>query len=314
MIKIPPFDKSNKLILLKSKKHNLTKAKKNKNDEYYTQKSDIQKELKNYKHLFEDKTVFCNCDDPEWSQFYIFFKSKMQEYKIKKLISTHYTENDLYDKSYQLECVVLEEENGKIKETRGLLQGNGDFRSEECIELLKQADIVCTNPPFSLFREYIAQLIEYKKKFLIIGNTNAITYKEIFKLIKNNQLWLGVSPRSMTFNLKNLETKKVNAVWFTNLNHNKRKEELYLTQKYVIDKYQKYDNHVAIEIAKVKDIPINYKGIMGVPITFLEKYNPNQFEIVGFRKGDDGKDLRLNNKDLYARILIKHRKEYNNDY
>jgi len=293
-------------VEFKPNKQNLIEAKRNKNDEYYTQKNDIELELKNYKHLFENKTVLCNCDDPEWSQFYIFFKSNMQEYKIKKLISTHYTENDLYDKSYKLECVILEDIEGSIKETREFLTGNGDFRSKECIELLKQSDIVCTNPPFSLFREYISQIIEYKKKFLIIGNTNAITYKEVFKLIKNNELWLGVSPRSMTFRLGEKGTKIVNAVWFTNLEHNKRKEFLCLNEVYLNTKYQKYDNHDAIEISKVKEIPINYEGLMGVPITFLEKHNPNQFEIVGFRKGNDGKDLKLNNKDLYCRILIKH--------
>lgn len=294
-----------------NKLHN---AKKSKDDEYYTKLSDIEKELKNYKHHFKNKVVFCNCDDPEWSNFYIFFKAKLNEYKIKKLITTHYTENNLYDKAYKLECVILENCNGEIKESKTILNANGDFRSLECIELLRQSDIVCTNPPFSLFRDYVAQLIEHGKKFLIIGNNTSVGYKEIFKLIKDNKLWLGISPRSMKFKTKDNTEKSVNAVWFTNLEHKKRNEELYLNAKYNPDVYFKYDNLDAIEVSKTNNIPSDYSGVMGVPITFLDKYNPEQFEIVGFRKGVDGKDLRLGGKDLFSRILIKNRKGQKNGY
>jgi hypothetical protein len=187
------------------------------------------------------------------------------------------------------------------------LKGNGDFRSEESIQFLKESDIVVSNPPFSLFREYIAQLMEYDKKFLIIGNMNAITHKEIFPLIKDNKLWMGVSPRSMTFILPDKSTKKVNACWFTNLEHYKRNEEMILYKRCNEEEYPEYDNYNAIEVNPVKTIPIDYEGIMGVPITFLSKYNPDQFEIIKFRKGDDNKDLSINGKCPYFRILIKRK-------
>lgn len=285
--------------------NNLHSAKATKDDEYYTDIHDIEKELKHYTKHFENKVVFCNCDDRVWSAFYRFFKSKFHDLKLKKLISTHYTGNNLYDKAYKLECTILEDCDGELKETEIPLNSNGDFRSEECLELLKQSDIVCTNPPFSLFRDYVSLLMEYEKKFIIIGNTNAITYKNIFSLIRENKLWLGISPRSMKFRTSTNEEKQVNAVWYTNLEHKKRNEELYLAEKYHPQTYLKYDNHSAIEVPKTNMIPNDYSDVMGVPITFLDKYNPNQFEIVGFRKGHDGKDLRLNGKDLYARILIK---------
>lgn len=306
--------------------NNLHQAKKQKDDEYYTRLSDIENELKHYKNHFEGKTVFCNCDDPEWSNFYVFFKAKMCEYKIKKLISTHYTENNLYDQAYQLECVILESKNGILKETKTILQENGDFRSPECVNLLKQSDIICTNPPFSLFREYIAQLIEFNKKFLVIGNMNATTYKEIFKLIKDNKVWLGVSPRSMTFDTNN-GSKDVNAVWFTNLEHDKRNEELYLKDNYKTSEYTSYENYEAIEVPTVKKIPKDFKGVMGVPITFLEKFNPEQFEILGLSasagysaevvgipiiKSGDARPI-VNGKVAYARILIKHKKVITNE-
>lgn len=311
----------------KSNKKNLVLAKKAKNDEYYTRLEDIERELLNYKHHFRGKVVFCNCDDPEWSNFYIFFKAKIHEYGIKKLISTHYTGNNLYDESYKLECIIIENENGKIKETKTLLKSNGDFRSQECIELLNQADIVCTNPPFSLFREYIAQLIEYKKKFLVIGNMNAVTYKEIFKLIKDNRLWLGVSPRSMSFITKEKGIKKINAVWFTNLEHQKRNEAIYLKAKYSQDAYRKYCNYDAMEIPKVANLPKDFNGIMGVPITFLEKFNPEQFELIGLSASagycadivgiplvhpGDARPI-INNKVLYARIFIRKKEGYGDD-
>ena len=316
--------------------NNLHQAKKQKDDEYYTRLSDIENELKHYKKHFEGKTVFCNCDDPKWSNFYVFFKENMCEYKIKKLIYTHYIENNLYDQAYQLECVILESENGKLKETKTIIQGNGDFRSPECVNLLKQSDIICTNPPFSLFREYMAQLIEFNKKFLVIGNMNAIAYKGIFKLIKDNKVWLGVSPRSMTFDTNN-GLKDVNAVWFTNIEHDKRNEELYLKEKFLSNNYLVYDNFDAIEVGKTNDIPFDYDGLMGVPITFLDKYNPNQFKIIGIANRGSGdislrskiytkedaknySDLNagpvLKNGDIYkiiyTRILIKHKKDNKN--
>lgn len=292
----------------------LGKAKKIKNDEFYTQFTDIEDELKHYAKHFEGKVVFCNCDDPEMSQFYRFFKAKFQNYKLKKLITTHYTENNLYDKAYKLECVIIDDVNGEPVRTESDLKSNGDFRDDECIELLKQSDIICTNPPFSLFREYIAQLVEHNKKFLIVGNYNSITYKETFELIKENKLWIGVSPRSMTFTKKDKTTADVNAAWFTNLTHEKRdKEFIYLKEKYVVDNYPKYDNYDAIEVSKVKNIPVDYKGLMGVPITFLEKYNPKQFEIIGIDRvlieELTGKVRRftLHGRENYARIVIKHK-------
>ena len=253
----------------------LSSAKKAKNDEFYTQLSDIENELKHYKDHFKDKVVFCNCDDPEESNFWFFFRRKFEDYGLKKLISTHYVENG---SSYAL---ITYSKNGTIQKIK--LEGNGDFRSEECKKYLEEADIVCTNPPFSLFREYVAQLMEYDKKFLIIGNQNAITYKEIFPLIKDNKLWLGMNPVKEFKKPDGTIQKFGNICWFTNLTNNKRNEELILFRRYSDDpsKYPKYDNYDAINVDKVADIPCDYNGVMGVPITFLDKYNPNQFEIVG---------------------------------
>lgn len=296
-----------------SNKDNLQRAKKAKNDEFYTQLTDIEKELQHYKTHFEDKIVYCNCDNPEWSNFYTYFKTHFDEIGLKKLITTHYHPTD---EVYKLEVT----QNGEAKTP---LKGNGDFRSQECIEILKEADIIVTNPPFSLFREYVAQLIEYNKKFIIIGNQNAITYKEIFPLIKNNELWLGVSIhsgdrefrvpddyplRASGFRVDNKGQKfiRVKGVrWFTNLDYKERHEELILYKTYTEEEYPKYDNYDAINVNKTKEIPVDYDGVMGVPITFLDKYNPEQFEIIKFRKGDDGKDLSINGKCPYFRILIR---------
>ena len=232
----------------------LNAAKKAKNDEFWTLMPDIEKEVSQYKDQFEDKVIYCNCDDYRWSNFYKYFKDHFKEYKLKRLIASCLTgEYASYD--------------GSI-ETTGQLQ-NGDFRKEESIELLKQADIVVTNPPFSLFREYVAQLMKYKKKFLIIGNQNAITYKEIFPLIKDNKIWIGInSPKNFKVPLKEVEDSKKqfeengkifqkfgNICWFTNIPHNKRNEKLILTQKYDPKKYPKYDNYLAFEVDKVADIP-----------------------------------------------------------
>ena len=292
----------------------LHKAKKEKNDEFYTQLSDIEYELKNYREHFKDKVIFCNCDDPEYSNFWQYFNKNFDFLGVKKLIATHYQEEI---PSYMLE--MYRDEMGVHTDIR-TLKGNGDFRSPECIELLKEADIVVTNPPFSLFREYIAQLIGFQKKFIIIGTQNAITYKEIFPLIKDNKLWLGYGFRggNAYFSIRNQKeyadgvydkdtglVKFRNCCWFTNLDVSKRHEELILYKSYNPIEYPKYDNYDAINVNKVAEIPIDYDGVMGVPITFLQSYNPEQFEIIKFRKGNDEKDLSVNGICPYFRILIR---------
>jgi len=324
------------------KNRNLHNAKHAKNDEFYTQLTDIEKELSHYRKHFKNKTVLCNCDDPRVSNFFHFFSYNFERLGLKKLITTCYCNDqpDLFSKNDRDEAIYLEYDGAKdgdrIPNPKDIgikyLKGNGDFRSDECIELLKQADIVVTNPPFSLFREYVAQLMEYEKKFLIIGNPNAVTYKEIFPLVKDGKLWVGNKSMGtdMLFDLpidfaKELAaTKKEGsgykiidgvikgrafAIWFTNLPHKKRNEELVLTKRYRGNEgnYPKYDNYNAIEVSKVINIPKDYKGVMGVPISFLDKYNPNQFEIVKFRHGDNDKDLSINSKCPYFRILIRHK-------
>ena len=291
---------------------NLSDARRNKKDEFYTQLVDIEAELKHCKDHFKDKVVLCNCDDWEKSNFVKYFKDNFKNLALNKLIATCWVENG----------------NGKLFEYNGsdikveLLKGDGDFRSQECVELLKQADIVVTNPPFSLFREYIAQLMEYNKKLLIIGNINAITYKETFPLIKENKIWFGINNGGSKwfrvqdhYDIKTDSRKKIvegkkyfsmgNINWFTNLYHKKRSENLILYKTYNKEDYPKYDNCDAINVNLVKEIPKDYKGLMGVPITFLYKHNPKQFEIVHFRKGDDGKDLSIKGKSVYQRIIIR---------
>ena len=272
---------------------NLHAAKRNKNDEFYTQLTDIEKELGHYENHFKDKVVLCNCDDPRVSNFFHYFSYNFERLGLKKLITTCYKNQqmDLFSKHDEEEAIYLEyngDKNGnKIPDVEEIgikhLKGDGDFRSEECIELLKQSDIVVTNPPFSLFREYLAQLIEYEKKFLIIGNLNAITYKEVFPLIRDNKIWLGYNSVNKFFTPAGKIKKFGNIIWYTNLPHKKRNEKLILIQKYKGNEkeYPKYDNYDAIEISKVKNIPKDYDGIMGVPISFLDKYNPEQFEILG---------------------------------
>jgi hypothetical protein len=326
----------NKKNKFNSSNNNLKEARKNKNDEFYTQRTDIEKELKYYKNHFNGKTVFCNCDDPEWSNFWKFFYANFNLLGLKKLISTHYIEPNQKEKekAYKIECVSVTQKKGELSSTSFELKGNGDFRSQECIELLKEADIVVTNPPFSLFREYVAQLIKYDKQFCIIGNMNAITYKEIFKLIKENKIWLGHSihsgdrefrvpdyyPLKASGNRidengnKYIRVKGVR--WFTNIDYKERHEDLILYRKYKNNEmdYHFYDDYEVINIDKTKDIPMDYEGLMGVPISFLDKYNPNQFEILGL---DDhrleypkwrGRGPDLNGKPIYRRIIIKHRK------
>ena len=274
---------------------NLHKAKVAKNDEFYTRLQDIEKELKHYTEHFKGKVVYCNCDDANRSNFFKYFNTNFQKLGLKKLITSGLKEDGT--------GVVAMQKGDDID----IYDGNGDFRSEECIEFLKEADIVVTNPPFSLFREYVAQLMQYGKKFLIIGNKNAITYKEIFPYIKNNELWLGTTNPNEYFLPNGEITKSVAGLcrWFTNLEHKKRNEELILYKHYNPTEYPKYENYNAIEVGKVAEIPMDYEGVMGVPISFLDKYCPNQFRIVKFRKGDDGKDLSVNGKCPYFRILIQ---------
>ena len=260
-----------------AKNSNLHNAKTAKNDEFYTQLTDIEKELKHYKKHFEGKVVYCNCDDVRWSNFFKYFSMNFEHLGLKKLICTAYNENGqgiVYEYNGDLNGNrIVDDEEIEVK----YLEGNGDFRSAECIEILKQADIVVTNPPFSLFREYVAQLMEYGKQFLIIGNGNAISYKEIFPLIKDNKMWLGVTlftgkmpffkvPDDYEINNDRFERradglyKQVNSIaWFTNLDHKKRHEELLLYKKYNEEEYPKYDNYDAIEVSKVTDIPMDYE-------------------------------------------------------
>ena len=306
----------------------LSAAKSAKKDEFYTQMTDIERELQHYWKHFQGKVVLCNCDDPYESYFFKYFALRFNQLGLKKLICTCYdgspvagTQLSLFSldaegnekkTAYKVEITEVQDINGDgavdltdveslIKNDHNVLsvlKGNGDFRSQECIELLKQADIVVTNPPFSLFREYVAQLVEYDKKFLIIGNINVVTYKEVFPLIRDNKMWLGPSITSGDRKFNVPEDYPLNAAgcgidsdgkryirvkgvrWFTNLDHNKRHEELDLVCRYTSEEYPKYDNYNAINIGKTVDIPYDYDGYMGVPITFLDKYNPDQFEII----------------------------------
>lgn len=313
----------------KNSNKNLHKASASKNDEFYTQLIDINNELIKYKEQFKGKVVFCNCDDPRESNFVKYFSINFEHLGLKKLIATHYRDSHIFteDLPYKLEYTG-NKKGGRIPDSTDFLTkmiGTGDFRSAECIELLKEADIVVTNPPFSLFREFIAQLIEYDKKFLILGDQNAITYKEIFKLIQQNKLWLGYDNGGtkwfqvpMEYDIPTESRKKVvdgkkyfsmgRILWFTNLDNDNRHQEMTLYKKYSDKEYPQYDNYNAIEVSKVSNIPMDYAGEMGVPITFLSKYNPEQFEIIRFRKGDDDKDFSINGKYTYFRIIIKNKK------
>ena len=288
---------------------NLNKAKEAKKDEFYTQLDDINNELKHYREHFRGKTVLCNCDDPRVSNFFTYFAYNFEFLGLKKLITTCYKNQnmDLFSQNQSEQAVYLIYEGDKNgdhipnADEIGVmpLKGDGDFRSKECIELLKEADIVVTNPPFSLFREYVAQLIEYDKKFLIIGNVNAVKYKELFPLIMNNKIWLGASihsgdrkfwvPNDYELNAagcgidetgrKYIRVKGVR--WFTNLDYKERHENLILYKHYTPEEYPKFENFDAININRTEDIPCDYNGVMGVPITFMDKYNPEQFEILG---------------------------------
>ncbi len=287
-----------------AKNADLNKASLAKKDEFYTQLTDIEKEMRYYIPHFKGKTIFCNCDDPENSNFWKYFELNFDRLGLKRLVATHY-ETD--KPSYKLELIGDVDGNGQTDKhdiLKTTLRQNGDFRSPECIEILKLSDIVITNPPFSLFREYLAQLIEYDKKFIIIGNQNAIHYKEIFPLFLNNKIWLGASIQSGDrefavpdyYPLEAAGTRidengrkyiRVKGVrWFTNLDIDIRHEDMILYKSYNPTDYPKYVNYDAIEVGKSGDIPADYYGLMGVPDTFLQHYNPEQFEIVGYGRGD----------------------------
>lgn len=293
----------------------LDKAKVNKKDEFYTQLIDIENELTHYKRHFENKIVYCNCDNPQVSNFWKYFYDRFGELKLKSLYATYYGDNASFYK-FDGKNTIAER-----------LSGNGDFRSDECSEILKKSDIVVTNPPFSLFREYISQLNSYNKDFLIISNINAITYKEVFKLIQSNKVWLGVCfGRSISgfivpdnYDLYGTETminekgerivSPNNCMWLTTLDNEKRHQPIKLIKSYKgnEDEYPFYDNYYGINVNKTQDIPNDFMGAMGVPITFLNKFDPEQFEIIKFRKGDDNRDLCINGKPPYFRILIKRK-------
>ena len=314
---------------------NLAAAKRAKNDEFYTRLQDIEAELGHYRPHFKDKTVFLNCDDPTWSAFWRHFHKLFGVYGLKKLIATHYEGNG--SASYAMVYEGGDDADASVGERIELI-GNGDFRSDECIEFMKESDIVVTNPPFSLFREYVAQLMEYDKKFLIIGNMNAVTYKEIFPLLKDDQMWLGVSsPKMFIVHSNDTNRKNVqmddngnmiatfgNVCWYTNLDIKKRHEDLFLSATYYkkdgsvpqasLERWPQYDNYDAIEVSKVKDIPVDYVGVMGVPITFLDKYNPEQFEILGCSYNYGRPDIwpedtimspSVNGKNIYKRLFIR---------
>ena len=291
----------------------LQAAKAAKNDEFYTQLSDIEKELRHYKEHFKGKTVLCNCDDPRVSEFFRFFAMNFEFYGLKRLITTCYKNQDVdifsQRKSDKAVYLIYDgDKNGNgtpDAEEIGIhpLKGDGDFRSKECIELLKQADIVVTNPPFSLLRDYFAQLFKYNKKFLIIGTQNAIHYKEIFPLLKDNKMWLGYNNGAKTYGVPDTYTKKTfivdnkkytklgNTIWYTNLDHQRRHESLTLYKKYSSEEYPHYENYDAIDVNEIASIPEDYYGIMGVPDTFLGQYNPNDFEIIGLGSGKLGQSI-----------------------
>ena len=346
----------------------LRKANKIKQDEFYTQLADIEKEVKYYKDHFKDKVVFCNCDDRFQSNFFKYFAMTFNYLGLKKLICTCYADSpisgeqlSLFDLNYEVKAkssknaykIIITEvddsnNDGAIdladveyllknkKNTLTLLKEDGDFRSKECIELLKQSDIVVTNPPFSLFREYVSQLIQFKKSFLIIGSQNAITYQEIFSLLKSNKIWLGYKSGDMSFTVPSYYPEKAtrfwidesgqkwrsmgNICWFTNLDIAKRHESLILYKHYNPEEYPKYDNYDAINVNKVVDIPCDYDKYMGVPITFMDKYNPEQFKIVDalnryslfdvlktneMVRKKHSHTCNINGKSTYFRIIIQ---------
>ena len=301
---------------------NLNLAKRTKNDEFYTRLEDVEAELVHYENHFRDKTVYLNCDDQD-SAFWQYFSGRFDDLGLRRLVATKYPDGLQFRQDRDKGLQVIQ------------LTGDGDFRSDECVELLKQSDIVVTNPPFSLFREYVAQLVEHEKQFLILGNINAVTYKEIFPLIKGGKVWPGMAfNKAFTFAVpdsyfsktgerdeEGRQIVKVPAIaWFTNLDHRKRHEELDLIRYYEgnEDAYPKYDNYDAIEVSRTKDIPADYEGVMGVPITFLDKWNPDQFDLLGiseqnvlggsnglWNSGSQVKHPMVSGKRTYARVLLR---------
>lgn len=350
---------------------NLHDSARNKQDEFYTQLSLIEKELKHYRSFFAGKTVLCNCDDPYESNFFKYFAMNFNTLRLKKLVTTCYATSPVVGdefeyyvdnagqlafvpdtdttplvcstrRPYRVEITEVTDENNdgradladveylmrNRKNTMTLLNGDGDFRSPECVELLREADVVVTNPPFSLFREYITLLEEYRKYFIIIGNMNAVTYKEIFPMIAENRLWLGYNSGHFWFKVPDsYEIKKTdfkidehgqkwrrmgNICWFTNVDIEKRHENMPLFRNYSPELYPKYDNYDAINVDRTVDIPCDFYGVMGVPITFLSQYNPDQFEIVAFRKGTDGKDLVYSFPDCSHSVNVEREREREN--
>lgn len=334
------------MTISKNLNRNLRDARRRKNDEFYTRLVDIEKELRHYRHHFKGKVVYCNCDDPYISAFFEYFSKNFEFLGLKKLITTCYRSQsvDLFSDHTSDRAIKLEYKGGApnslpTPDDIGItyLEGDGDFRSKECIEILKEADIIVTNPPFSLFREYIAQLIEYDKQFLIIGNMNAITYKEVFPLIKEKKVWLGHNRVGKFFVPDSFKGRNVivedgvrvatfgNIYWYTNLDHKKRHEKLILHREYEgnEEKYPEYDNYKAIEVSRVANIPVDYDGVMGVPLTFLTNYNPSQFQLLGTQRWSKGQELEqvyrgnkesvhddmkttISGRETYDRIFIQH--------
>lgn len=291
---------------------NLNKARVGKNDEFYTQLKDVSKELMYYRHHFKDKVVLCNCNDSEKSAFWQYFHLNFEFLGLKKLISTTYSRDiSAYKSAYKMEYTGGNDSNIEVGVITPL-EGNGDFRNQECLDLFNESDIVVTNPPFSLFCEYVDVLMEYEKKFLIIGSLNAVKYSECFPFIMNNRMWLG-NNNVHEFLQPDWSFKKFgNVNWYTNLDFVKRHEKIVLWKQYNDRDYPKYETYDAIEVSKVTDIPVDYDGIMGVPVSFMSKYNPDQFEIVGeFNHGSDNKfglaKPIVNGKELFPRIAIRLR-------
>lgn len=297
-----------------AKNKNLNTAKTVKNDEFYTRLTDVEKELYHYREHFKDKIVLCNCDDPTFSAFWQYFHLQFGELGLKKLIATHYSKTE---KVYKMEYTGGNDGDRNVG-VKTPLEGNGDFRNKECLDILDEADIVVTNPPFSLFREYVDVLMEHKKKFLIIGSQNAIAYKEFFPLLKDNKVWIGYNGVK-EFTQPDGSIKKFgNICWYTNLDIKKRHEKVILWKEYTAKDYPKYDNYDAIEVSKVIEIPKDYDGVMGVPITFMTQYNPEQFEIISLSashgkepKGIENESGCINGKWVYSRILIRKKPTQN---
>ena len=283
---------------------NLRKAFEVKNDEFYTKLTDIEKELMHYKEMFAGKTIYCNCDNPTKSNFVKWFYRRFNILHLKRLIVTAYNKDGFglyWDTDFSKVDIKTIYINDWIENDVRYLSGNGDFRSDECIELLKQADIVITNPPFSLFREYVDLLISNKKDFLVVGSLNAVSYKDIFPYIKNNTIQIGFTSGSIFFDTPELDNKRVYILWYTNIEIDRQYDILKLTKRYIPEEYPKYDNYDAINVDKTCDIPYDYDGKIGVPISFIEKYNPNQFDIID--------QLRpvVNGVSKYQRIIIKNK-------